>query len=540
MEQTEKLSLLIADDETSIRRGLCEAVEWSALGIQFVGEAQDGAEALEKIHALRPDIVITDIKMPGFSGLDLIEKARAEGFKGYFIILSGYDDFAFAQRAIHSSVTCYLLKPVNIDALLAEVKHIRKEIMEKRSSGVAREQDRFNARRGSSVMKEQFYAKLADGEFHSEDDIWREINSIGFVPIPCPCAAVVFHFSLPQKGNGSDFSASDSHLFKIAFRNVLTDLARQGRQLEFYADRGNQIGLFISPAGNLREFLTVCVEIMEKVCPVEFSVGIGFAAESLLDVPRSCRAAEEAAEYHLYKSGTHFFDSATLAASLKAAPPQPPSTQKLAEDVVSDDIKGIHLELDGFFKKILYVPMPPPRYVRGMCFYLMGDVTKRVASMLQHGSPIPTSMWTEKMDGLESMDAVRDFMLQALLKMARDIQQNKKMPIPPVITEAQKYIREHVFSRLFVTEAAAHVHLSESYFTALFKKSTGITVQEYILTCKLEKAKELLMEGKLAVSEISDKLEYKDYRSFSRVFKRFSGCSPTEYQHKMTRRQKGN
>jgi two-component system response regulator YesN len=84
------------------------------------------------------------------------------------------------------------------------------------------------------------------------------------------------------------------------------------------------------------------------------------------------------------------------------------------------------------------------------------------------------------------------------------------------------------------------VHLSESYFTALFKKSTGITVQEYILTCKLEKAKELLMEGKLAISEISDKLEYKDYRSFSRVFKRFSGCSPTEYQHKMTRRQKGN
>lgn len=183
--------------------------------------------------------------------------------------------------------------------------------------------------------------------------------------------------------------------------------------------------------------------------------------------------------------------------------------------------------------------MPPPRYVRGMCSYLMGDVSKRVAALLPHDSPFASALWSGEMDELETFSEIRIFMLQTLIKVAHKIQKYKKAPIPPAVEAAREYIHSHVFSRLHVENVAEEVHLSKSHFTALFKKAVGVTVQDYILNCKLEKAKELLIEKKMTILEIADQLEYEDYRSFSRAFKRLTGYSPTEYQHNITNPHNG-
>lgn len=527
------LSLLIADDEASIRHGLSNAINWESEQIRVIGEGKDGNETFEKICTLHPDIVITDIKMPGCSGLDLIEKTRANGFDTYFIILSGYDDFAFAQRAIHSQITCYLLKPVKTDALLAEVARIRTEITAKRTSGALREQEQFVAQRSNHVLKEQFYTKLADGEFHHVNEISHAIASVGFTPISCPCAAVVFRFTLPAHSDAAHFSAGDAHLFKVALRNVLNELSEGNRQLEFYIDHGKDVGVLLSPLTGLQDFLLLCIHTMKKISALELSVGIGSTAENLLDVSSSCRVAAEAAEYHMYESGACLFDFTTLTSSQNIVPPQPPVMQKLAEAVVADNASAIQAELEQFFAEILYIPMPPPRYVRGMCTYLMGDVSKRAAALLQYDSPLAAALWLGDLDGLETLSDIRTFMLQTLIEAAHNIQKYKKAPILPAIEIALAYIHSHVFSRLHVETVAAEVHLSKSHFAALFKKTVGITVQDYILNCKLEKAKELLIEKKMTILEIADRLEYEDYRSFSRAFKRFAGCSPTEFQHNM-------
>ena len=107
--------VLLVEDEDIIRRGLLYAVDWLKEDCVVVGEAIDGVDGLEKIDTLRPDIVITDVKMPYLDGLGMLEQSRDRGYEA--IILSGYDEFSYAKRAISLDVTEYLLKPVDFDAL---------------------------------------------------------------------------------------------------------------------------------------------------------------------------------------------------------------------------------------------------------------------------------------------------------------------------------------------------------------------------------------------------------------------------------------
>ncbi len=112
------LSLLIVDDEPSIRNGLANAIHWENIRINVIGVASDGFEAVNMIHTLKPHIVITDIRMPNCDGLELIRIVREENIPCKFIILSGYDDFKYAQTAIKYQVFSYLLKPIQINELI--------------------------------------------------------------------------------------------------------------------------------------------------------------------------------------------------------------------------------------------------------------------------------------------------------------------------------------------------------------------------------------------------------------------------------------
>ncbi|MDE5716131.1 MAG: response regulator [Lachnospiraceae bacterium] len=123
-------TLFIADDETSIRNGLKCIIDWEELGFSLCGEASNGKDALSKILALRPGLVLLDVKMPGMHGTEVIRRAREEGFQGKCIILSGYSDFKYAQEAIKSGVRFYLTKPIDEDELIQTVTQIREELAE--------------------------------------------------------------------------------------------------------------------------------------------------------------------------------------------------------------------------------------------------------------------------------------------------------------------------------------------------------------------------------------------------------------------------
>ena len=110
-------SILLADDEEEVRKGIIRKIDWENLGFQVVGDAENGEEALEKIEQLKPDVVMTDIRMPYMDGLTLSKRIRQKYPSTKILIFSGYDDFEYAQQAIKLNVTEYILKPVNVEEL---------------------------------------------------------------------------------------------------------------------------------------------------------------------------------------------------------------------------------------------------------------------------------------------------------------------------------------------------------------------------------------------------------------------------------------
>ena len=114
--------MMIIDDEPIVRSGLKELLSWEELGFEICAEGQDGKDGLQKVLEFQPDVVLVDLKMPGLSGIELIREAKKQGFEGTFIILTGYSDFEFAKTAVSLGVRAYLLKPIDEDELLDNIK----------------------------------------------------------------------------------------------------------------------------------------------------------------------------------------------------------------------------------------------------------------------------------------------------------------------------------------------------------------------------------------------------------------------------------
>ena len=123
-------TIFIADDEAIIRNGIKHLLDWEKIGFKIIGEATNGENALSSILEKHPDVVLVDIRMPKMLGLDVAREARSSGFKGKFIILSGYSDFKYAQEAIQYGVEFYLTKPIDEDDLKEKLQHISKQIDE--------------------------------------------------------------------------------------------------------------------------------------------------------------------------------------------------------------------------------------------------------------------------------------------------------------------------------------------------------------------------------------------------------------------------
>lgn len=527
--EDKKISILIADDEETIRKGLSTAIPWQEHGVQVVGVAENGLQAYQKSLELNPDIIITDIQMPQMNGLEFIQKTKVALPNVHFIILSGYDDFAYAQTAIRSGVDAYLLKPVKAEVLLQEVELIKQKILNTLHTAFQNQESLAQAKKGTSILREQVYRRLSNGEYHSLSEINHDIKFSQITPLALPCTSIVFRFSLPDIADKNKFSREDTLLFKEAMRNVLEEIS-EGEDFIIYEDSQNEVDIVKTYQEDLVAFVEKFIMIMCNISELSFWAGIGSPATSLLEIANSHKQAQEAVEYHMYESESPVFSFENIEVGKEVDLPRPQRMQKLAEGVAKSDIITIENELDAFFKKILYIHMPPPKYVRGMCIYVMNDVLQYLSSILSSEVEIENVYWMQEIEELPTFSEIQLFMKEELINLSYSLQEQKNPRFPQAITEAILFVQENLYSRLRVEMIASHVHLSESHFSALFKKYMNISIREYILQRRIEKAKELLVEGNLTIFEIGEKLDYSDYRSFSRTFKRITGYTPTEYQ----------
>ncbi|QMV42476.1 response regulator transcription factor [Cohnella cholangitidis] len=487
------LKAVVFDDEFIVLKGLQKLIDWSEYGVELVGTAADGLSALEVFRRLKPDIVMTDIRMPGMDGLQLIEIIRMECPDTMCIVFSGYNEFEYVKRAIKLGVVDYLEKPVTITKI---------------REGIQKAVNKITELNELSSLKQKWQQGLLEKT------------------------------TLDLLLQGSDAEAAWAEQFgPDAYRLTgITVLACSNR--EFDLDNGASTAYRTVSIRNGSENLVVVFHFdstsqewtEDSVTWSESAIGSGRTYSSLADAPKSYKEALRALRYGKYLEGKGWIRFEDLGDSHAVNPNLSEREEEVLFDMRVGDKEGLMKKLDGYLEEFRNERLDPEvAEIELLKMVFHGwEVAKETGGNPGEIKPagyLP-QLELRNMQTQDEMAAWLRHEMETIMDWIIGVRQRSKHS---AVEKAIRYISDHFGRDLTQQEVADHVEMNATYFSLLFKEQMGISYIKYLTKVRMEKAKELLNEG-LPIHEISEKVGYYHARHFSEVFKKQTGMTPGQYR----------
>lgn len=527
------ITLLIVDDEAEIRSGLRSIIPWEDYSISVIGTAASGAEALDKIRYYEPDIVITDIQMPGMSGLDLVRRAKEEQFDCSFVILSGYDDFEYARAAIRYGIREYLLKPISIKELIELIEKLKDDILSRRNVHTDQLSTLKKLRKAQiSLRKHNLIPQLLRGDL-SAAELNQVINDYA-LPIKDTesCAVLIQAFSSHQN---TDENLELSQ-YLLPLKESLEDaLCGSAGLIAEYPPAGLLLLLnqpFSSFEGiSLKELLADHIKKANGDGSVQIAAAIGETVSSLCGIHISFQNARQIITWHIYPETGSVLDPSVLNTE---QPPVIMPGDEILEAILKDNQEDVCSWFCHYLDNLLSVPMPPPSYLYSMCNYLVITLSSQLSRYLDGPPKSYTGNSFAALQSLQSLKEIRSWMCKILCGFAEELSVSRAAKSDPLIEKALDYINKNLLKNPRTEDVCTYLGLSKSYFSTYFKNKTQLNFRDYLLDLKINYAQEQLKYPEHTSGEVSMILGYEDYRSFSRAFKARTGVTPSDYQKQYT------
>ncbi len=543
------ISVFLVEDEIVMREGIRSNINWSAEGYKFVGEAGDGELAYPMIRDLKPDIVITDIRMPFMDGLELSRLIKKELPSTRIIILSGYDDFQYAREAISIGVTDYLLKPISGAQLL--------EAIGKVSDGIKAEQDqlrfmeRYKKEREENRILEKrvLFRQLVAGAL-SMPEILNKGKALGINLAAGAYGIVMFQIKVSDesRGEGQITESYSESIEKIT--SVIRDKYNSQEGIQVYEQLG---GVFVflvlgrdrqETADSMDGLLGDLEDMMSDKSGINYYAGTGCVVDRIREVGRSYESASKAfAHRFLYDSSRVFDGHCNTDQAAESAPINMDEIDigKLDRRIVTSFLNnGSSEELLHFVED--FVDNTGKGNFQSLIFrqYISVDLYFTVVSFLESIGYSRDEI-TEKLgnigDGQSSQgdtDKTKDYIHDILSKALEMRDKVCDSRYSSLINSARSYIYDHYSDEdISLNQVAASVNISPNHFSSVFKKETGETFIEFLTRVRMDKAKELLETTDLKAQEIGYKIGYRDPHYFSYIFKKTQNITPRQYRDKV-------
>ena len=527
------ITLLIVDDEAEIRSGLRSIIPWEDYSISVIGTAVNGAEALDKIRYYEPDIVITDIQMPGMNGLELVRRAKEEQFDCSFVILSGYDEFEYARSAIRYGVREYLLKPISIKDLTELIMNLKEDILSKRGIHSDQLSTLRKLRKAQiSLRKHNLIPQLLRGELS-----------------PLELKNVIEDYALPIKDRES-CAVLIQAFFSYRDTEENTELTRTldplRESLEETLNGSPALIADYPPAGlllilnlpfhteqypDLNQLLEQHIKSTGFGDTLQIAAAIGKPVSSLCEIQSSFQDARQTITWHIYSDTGPVLDSADFDT---IQPPVIMPGDEILEAILKDNREKLEERFNLYFNKLMTPQTPPPSYLYSMCNYLIITLQSQLTRYLDGSPRSYTGNSFAALSSLNSIEDIRSFMITVLCGFAEELAVNQAAKNDPLIEKAIDYINDNLLKNPKTEDVCGYLGLSKSYFSTYFKNKTQLNFRDYTLDLKINYAQEQLKFTEHSAGEVSVLLGYEDYRSFSRAFKARTGLTPSEYQKQYT------
>lgn len=535
------LKVFLVEDEALIREGLRDKIPWEQYGFRMVGDAADGEIALPLIRKTRPDLLITDIKMPFMDGLSLCRIVREEFPSMKIIIISGYDDFEYAREAIHVGVDQYLLKPItrmNLRKVLQEMKDKIEQDRDQKDYQIqmqneVHEYEQFSLRR--------FFEKVLEGEF-SVQEIYEEAAKRS-LDLSAGCYNLLFLYLQEKNGKVSDRGMEK---FVQKQEDTLHYFLRNPQYILFRWNVNSYGVLVRADAGEADTLTENALVHVQKICSqaekyMEWYVAAGNPVERLSLLPDCYRQVSHYAAYRFIFPEKHIFTRETLEDSLSSSSHEEKridmvDTAKMSPDILLDFLaKGTKNEILDFAGSYLENISEPLRSRMFRDFVVLNirfatlsyletiGITKEeyLSNMGKYAENIHMEA--------EEVSPYLIHTLQAALKL-RDEENSSQSS--RTLRRVLEHIDQHYTEEgLSLSNTACAVGVSANYLSSIFSQNMQETFTEYVTEKRMEYAKKLLRSTDLSSAAIAKKIGYKDSHYFSFVFKKSQKCSPKEYRN---------
>ena len=552
------IKVFLVEDEFAIREGIKKSVNWEEHGFTLVGEAGDGEIAFPKILKTKPDILITDIRMPFMDGLELARVVKVEIPDIRILVLSGYDDFNYAKEAISIGVDEYILKPVSGDNLLQELGKISDVISSRKKEEEARQKYMKDMEEIRILERQKFMHDMINGKISVQESIatGKELG----IDITAPFYSIILIQVFPKepdKIDANEYSGvseeiygkikgiydGESHVYPYEqVGDVLCLLEKADSINEIEENINNIIANMKSLMDNYKDniyFISIG-KIVERIRDVNISYADAnrkFAERYMCedsfvfcgdDFPVSGRFGEEIDKDAI---GPEDFDLSKL--DIGAIDVRMISKKTIFHFLRNGTLSEVDDLVDEYFESIGKEATESTiirQYVLVESLLSSAALLESLGVDKEKSSEILGDL-SETIKDVDSSDRAREYISTLLKKVIEYRNKISDKKYTEVIDKAKKYIQENYQNdEMSLQSVALNVNISSNHFSTIFRKETGETFIDYLTTVRMDRAKELLTCTAVKTSEIGFEVGYKDPHYFSYIFKKTQGISPKEYR----------
>jgi two-component system, response regulator YesN len=480
------ITIIIADDEKLIRQGIKKILTNSFGGLITVLEARNGNEGYELSRKERPDVVITDIRMPEMDGVEFMKKLRELEHSPAIIVLSGYDDFTYAKAAITNGALSYILKPVDTNELLnavnAAITVVNKEEKERNEQALR--------------------TLMTEGHLTSNAELSR--------------------YKFP---NGMYCISSIGKHCSESFAALL-------EQVQYYtlAEKKDFVSLVIP-----REALYL---IESDIGMSAFTTGISSAADSVMEIRTLKRESHSAVLQAFFaggqnqqrKPGIFYYTKSNAVSNFSEIDARYEKCIGCLDLLVTEDVLK---SLDVIFDFSAFEPGQRAECLRYLYEKIVNNLFKRYPGYSDTDMYLHIkSIMIENIWQTESLSEWKSYISDYIVYLA--VQLKKHSEPYPFITKAINYINKHYTENINMTVVANQVSVNYTWFSEKFKEQTGVNFNDYLKRLRLEESERLLEKGCYKVYEVAERSGFGDVKYFMKTFRNATGMSPTEWKNKHT------
>ncbi|MBM7691739.1 two-component system response regulator YesN [Peribacillus deserti] len=511
------MKVLIVDDEVIIRNGLSTVINWEEHGFSLLEPAESAEDALEIVKINQPHIVLTDIQMSGKSGLDLAREVKQMFSETEVIILSGYDDFVYAQKAIREGVGEYLLKTSRPQEIINAVISAKERIIKKQKEVEE-----------NQIQKKAFRNKLLEKLLFEEEPDTKLLADVKKFYLNLNNGENTLQVAIVFASKSNEYS-SFNRFFQHAVMNTLSEI------LSFESLEWNGALVLILQNRPSQEELHKVKEAFartERLMNCHIFTAAGSNVEDIKDLHKSFEKAKHVFGYRwlLGNRGYVSYDNIKDRKGIRKV-----CSSKEESEMAGLLKSGNTDELKQWVKNLLeQIRLDPDVTPDSFNVFLQSVLIsgyrwiERVVSAIGISTPIPD--WKMKDEDLLT-SSPEDILFQYFDRIMDKYRQMTEGKVH-YVQEATIFIQDNLNKNLSLIEVASHVHINPNYFSELFKRETGMGYIEFVKTVRIEKAMAILRETPVKISEVAKQVGYEDIKYFTKLFRLHTGMTPTDFRKK--------